>query len=153
MNLTVTYLVKIFTAYYDIRKFNTMMRSLSWASCNPSLLQLVSPHRRIVCPSGLSTTNLPTTILCVFLICPLQVKCPTHLFIFHLITIIGTWWNYEILKVLFPPPSSCYFPTSLVKLLSSANLYSPRQNYILPSWPKTHCYKTESNTILAGGTF
>lgn len=90
-NLTVTNTVKIFTACYDIRTFNTMMRSLSWISCNTSLLQLISSHPRIliVCPSGLSTTNLLTTILCVFLICPLRVTCTSHLFNFHLITIIG----------------------------------------------------------------
>jgi len=84
-NVLVSQVVKKFPALYGTRKFITMFTrvrhwSLSWVKCvrstpsNPISLRsslILSFHVRLGLPSSLFHSGLPTTILCIFLICPM----------------------------------------------------------------------------------
>ena len=92
--LTISQLVKIFSAYCGTRRFITAFRSarqlsLSWAR---SIQQSMPPFRRYILilsfrlPLGLCPTGFPTKTLYTPLLSPICSKCPAYLILLDLIT-------------------------------------------------------------------
>jgi len=99
-----TWLVKKFPAFYGTKMLITMLtRACHWSLYCSRWIQIISSHpislRSILILSyylhiglqhGLFPSGFPVRILYAFLIYPICVTCPTHLWIDHPKNI---WWN------------------------------------------------------------
>jgi len=102
--------VKKFTDFYGTRMFITAFTKthhwpLSWASCiqsppsRPFSLRsvlILSFRLRLVLPSALSPSGLPTKILYAFVILPMRATCPAHLIILELLILIIFGEAYKV---------------------------------------------------------
>ena len=98
-NLTGSQLVKKFPAFYGTRRFITALTSdrhlsLSWASSIQSIpphptsrryILILFSHLRLVLPSGLCPSGIPTKTLNTPLLSLIRTTCPTHLTLLYLI--------------------------------------------------------------------